>query len=255
MENQAQYQTTAIQKHTTNYLAQIPTTELETITRHKNGIKIRDFKAQNFKELEVWILTLSNLIGVKISPSKEQIQLIVKVVKTGFKDFSREEMGYAFELALAKVLEVDTKHYQALTPDYVTDVLAAYRKHRNKSLYEEEKRKKAEEADKVLVRSEKYDQEMHEGFLKIIKQTNKMPIAWDWTAVFKYMEFVGDIRMSKEDKEMFADTVKAEMEEAARGLRITEGKDASNKALSELNNKDFFSNECRKRYLKIHFNL
>lgn len=75
----------------------------------------------------------------------------------------------------------------------------------------------------------------------------------NWRAAFKYMECEGIIKKTNEEKQLFLDAVIKELKEE---LTRTKWRSNEEKTIKEiLNNKGLLKLECRKRFIKQHFNL
>jgi hypothetical protein len=111
---------------------------------HNSYLKIRDYEAEDFQQLDVWLLGLSQIVGLTEPPEDKVREYILGFLKDNFSDFSKEEMERAFNMAMAYQLDIpefkDDKGVQKfrtfnkITPDFISPVLIAYRKHRSQIL-------------------------------------------------------------------------------------------------------------------------
>lgn len=228
-------------------------------------MKIRQYKTENFKELEKAIKYLAKLIGVKIPPENDEVIMIVKTLKTGFPDFGSKEIIYAFELAMAgkltgddgKVLEVN--HYQTYAAEYVCRICRAYRTFRNNAIAQQKKEDEKKRLDEIFAHKvdyAKYSEEMFEGLKTYVIENDELPKVWDWNAAYMHLVEIG--RLTKDDYpqlSQIAEQVKVYRRKIAeREFIKTNDKLEWESAIREIEGKGF-QTECRKRYLHQYFQL
>lgn len=224
----------------------IPTvTKLErsVLTNHRSFLKIREFQDGQWEELGKRIDAVS--MGIQKEPiTRERMILIIDILKKKFSDFGMNEIIEAFTMAFAKEIEVD-KTYGNLTVEWIASVLVAYRKYRNKhiALFEKDK-----EANKPQV--EYTDLEYYDGLVKIIKELKEIPETYQYDAVFRHLEDAKLVSLTTDEKQMYADNVKADIQES---ISIELDRETRNKLKALIDNTAQFKKECRRLYCINHF--
>lgn len=83
---------------------------------------------------------ITQMIGLKNLPSTYMANKIIESIQMNFGYYYPEEIEYAFELAIMRKFDCNLEHYQDLTLRYITDVLLAYNKYRQKIIIENQKK-------------------------------------------------------------------------------------------------------------------
>lgn len=228
----------------------IPTvTKLERkiITYHKNFLKIKEFGGVQWEELGKRIDVMSMGIQKEPIPAPRMV-LIIDILKNKFSDFGINEIIEAFSMAFAREIEVD-KTYGNLTVEWIASVLAAYRKYRNKhiALFEKEKDKEESIKNEEMVYT---DEAYYISLLKYIKEEKQIPETWQYDAVFRYLEDSGEVKINNDEKQMYADNIKADLQEE-KDAALDKKEHAGIGSI--LDNPDKFKKECRRRFCINHF--
>jgi len=79
------------------------------------------------------LIIIAHTLGITKETQKEVWEITLAMLSNHFSDFSIREIRYAFELAIARKLEVDLSHYNTFTPQYLSDLLIAYKQYRTKA--------------------------------------------------------------------------------------------------------------------------
>lgn len=118
-------------------LKNLPQTIRKPVELFKKTKKISQFKPKDWMAFDNSLLTLCYFLGIDPAPEVEKREVICTFLKNMYHDISREELEYAFNLALSEKLDLtsdQTKHFNNLSGPYIATILNAYRRYRNKQL-------------------------------------------------------------------------------------------------------------------------
>lgn len=82
------------------------------------------------QKLGAYLVGIAKFLGVKEPLDDMQRKMLVRCLVNELNDFSLEELDKAIQMGAMGKLEVDNKHYQCITPMYLSDIVLAYKKHR-----------------------------------------------------------------------------------------------------------------------------
>lgn len=127
------------------------TKETKTIVKATFSDKIRDLGEEGWHSVYVVLLKWCKFLGIKEAPDKEEMKLILFFIKQHFAELTLDEIVNAFNLAVARKLDIDPNHYQNFSSLYVGGILNAYKEHRGKHIvsYRQEVERKEMEAQEA----------------------------------------------------------------------------------------------------------
>jgi len=145
------------EKQLTQITATLPKDKQDYLNLNFKSKKLKDYEADDFKQLDIFLIALCKFIGISDVPELPHRKLIMSFLHENYSDFGKEEIERAINLALCFKLEVeDIKHYNKLTPQWIASILNKYKTHRGREIlayremceqYAESKRLKPSQAD------------------------------------------------------------------------------------------------------------
>jgi hypothetical protein len=96
------------------------------------GKQFQYFEGNDFQELHKLLLKWAKFIGLKEVPEEEHIFMLVVFIKEHFPAFTLKSTTKAFNLAIAGKIDVDARHFNQLSPLYLSEIFNAYQEHKNK---------------------------------------------------------------------------------------------------------------------------
>lgn len=135
--------------------------------------KISTYRNQDFDVLKKKLYSWAKFIGIREAPEASQIASLILYLKRNHSDLSHEEIGIAFEMALARTLEVEIEHYQSFDALYLSRIVTAYKEYRNMVINTAMVKKRAEDVEgpkpktleEVLQENKGYSMKAFEEFL------------------------------------------------------------------------------------------
>lgn len=183
------------------------TKETKTIVKATFSDKIRDLGEEGWQSVYVVLLKWCKFLGIKEAPDKEEMKLILFFIKQHFAEFTLDEIVNAFNLAVARKLDIDPNHYQNFSSLYVGGILNAYKEHRGKHIvsYRQEVEKIEREAqDKANKPSAEELHEMRVNSLLTIWETfrdgDEEEVEWQVHVYYDILVEAGLINLTKEQK-------------------------------------------------------
>jgi hypothetical protein len=140
------------------------------------GKQFCDFADNDFKELHKLLLKWAKFIGLKEVPDEEHIFMLVVFLKEHFPKFTLKSTTKAFNLAIAGKINVDARHFNQLSPIYISGIFNAYLEHKqkiHKKMVEQIARAKREEEEKTPLSKEEVRGEMIDGALGVFDMYKK----------------------------------------------------------------------------------
>lgn len=191
-----------------------------TLDKHTQKIKGLKDSPNEITELNNRLISISNMLGVRVAPTWVEIDDIIKHIIQGFEDFSIEEISNAFTFALAGKLEVDPETYQSFDIPYVSRILVAYRKHRKQCIDNYNKTQVKEPPEANSIRSKQLIKECRLLYCREITkyfETGHYNI-FDWgNAFWLWLEKEGLASFSIEEKNRIFKQAEKEMKYAKEG--------------------------------------
>lgn len=170
---------------------------------HFNSKKIKDYDENDFKDLYDFLFGLINLIGVIDPPEKEIMISLITHLKSHHSDFSKEEIEKAFSLGMANKLEMEFKIYNRLTPQFMSDVLCSYKRHRSKAMCEYNRITEKDKYTKEKPTQKEIRKKSIEICLKQFSLYNKDKKTNDWGNIcYDFLCEHNLIKLGKEEKQL-----------------------------------------------------
>ncbi len=220
------------------------------ITNYRNKIRIREFSDNMHDDLKKRIFLFAAMVGIKEPLTIRQVGIIHEFLVKKFPDFGTDEITDALEMAASKQFEIDSEHYQSFNIVYLGKILDAYRTYRTEELRKERIAKDAEERKVIEIADEKrqpssnseYQKLCYDCIIEDIKEKKRLPIGACWEEAYLYLEGIGKIALTSEEKEMYMENVKVSLR--------TEYKEDVSGLKRILGSKILFRRACRTQYLK-----
>jgi hypothetical protein len=127
----------------------------------------KHYEQADKRTLATYLIAIATVLGIKEVLSQDEVKYLTNLLVEEMPNLTVEELNKAFRMAMVGKLEVDNKHYQCLSPMYISNIVNAYNKHK-KEVYKRYK----QELDKA--RREKpsikpSDKEVIETSINLIK--------------------------------------------------------------------------------------
>jgi len=118
----------------TSIIQNLPSHSKKSVVLSMTTKKIRQYTPQDFKDLNLELIAISQFIGLTDPPPVEVRKELIAFLLEHFSDFSREEIKRAVRLAVSRKMnlkfspdgEDGLKHYNKLTPQYLSNILLSY---------------------------------------------------------------------------------------------------------------------------------
>lgn len=179
-----------------------------------------------------------SLSGVKQMPDDLTTFTIIKFLRSECGTMTMDEVNCAFELNAWGKLNDKHEAFGLFDVNYVAKVMNDYRFKRIEARKELERNKpKLQEAPPPT------DEELYNGLMKFAE----FPEYYNWSAVFKHLEKIGEIKMTLDEKKSQFAEVYTSM---VNRMSLT---DRAN--LDELEFKDMVAQECRKLVVRRWYEL
>lgn len=225
--------------------------EKRIVMSHKSLKKIREYDLGDFNELTRRLYAISRGFGVRMEPSVEMVTLMLETLKNQFADFSMQEIAIAFEFSLGGKIDVETNTYDSFNVVYLTNVLKAYREYRikiiKKDLQINANKQQEEKIKTIEMPVEEKQKRLYLGILKIVETERKIPLTWDWEAVFFHLERIGELCDSNKEKTQFMDGIILKLKSDAK-MQDRPGIKAE--ILERISKPELLKFECRKERVK-----
>lgn len=93
--------------------------------------QFKHYTQSNRQSLGVYLTKLNTYLGIKDVLDGNQCKLLVNTLCNELPTFTYEELNKAVQMAVMGKFEgVDNNHYQHLSPQYISAMVSAYKKHR-----------------------------------------------------------------------------------------------------------------------------
>lgn len=213
------------------------------------------FRLYGQKEDEV-VLKILRDIAINFDgkePDKTLLEGNLLFLKSQFFELSIEDVIIAIDMACSGSLgQIDTDK-MSFGKRMLGKVLSAYRKYKRAQLSMFVKNKAEKERQEILqpvTKDEAYAKSLHADCLKWVRNRKEVPLIADWNAIYEYLENKGRINLTKDEKEMFAENVKASMLEEAGRYQVKLNRLDYHRVIDRMANPKDFKTECRKKYLQ-----
>ena len=127
----------------------------------------RNYDNSDKQKLGTYLVAIAKFLGVKETLDDVQRKMLVRCLVNEMGDFTLEELDKAIQMGAMGKLEVDNKHYQCITPMYLSDIILAYKNYRS-LVYKKYKQNKASlERDKPSIKPT--ENEVKEAAIKLLE--------------------------------------------------------------------------------------
>jgi len=214
-------------------------------------VKIKETNTTTIKQAVFTAMVLTGFKPQNIDV--DSLNVIISSIQRGFPTLTMDEFKTAFEMGVDGKLGIDLTTYQNFNSLYISNVLQAFNRYKikNNLIIKLDKPMETKQLDKPKISKEENAANWYDFVKKEVAKSGKVPFMADWVACYWYMEQNNFINLTKEEKQMFADNVRVEMELDVKKRKV-EGKDFQTE-MKILEDKKSFANECRKQYVIKYF--
>jgi hypothetical protein len=93
--------------------------------------KLRDLPESGWQSVYTILMKWCKFLGIKEVPDQEDMKMNLFFMKKNFGELTLDEIVNAFNLAVARKLNVDPNHYQNFSPLYISGILTAYKEYKS----------------------------------------------------------------------------------------------------------------------------
>jgi len=184
------------------------------------GTKIRDIDPLNDEPIKAVLRYVFTLIGLKPENIPDEIAktVLIDFIRKDLKNYGLEEIPIAFRKAIKGDLEIDPNHYQSFSPLYLSNILNAYSKDRNKAIRNylnkvDEIKRENEEKMTPTELYQKHESWIRNGILKPYKyylETGFLTFGiTPYSIIFKTLDKdINILKISPEDKSLIYEEAK-----------------------------------------------
>lgn len=197
---------------------------------------------------------VSKSLGISNVPDEADRKGILKFLFRNFSDVTTGEFAYAFELYALGKLNVDKSkhHFHTFNFEFIAAVLYAYKNYAKPSLAQHAKSQEQQQLPPHQVSWLEFAEGNHKSVLAFISEHNSISvngvlIPTDWESCFDYLESIGEIKMSTEEKLEFKIEHKMELLEEAQKVRGTIMAYSYQQLVDQANNEKYLSWSCRRQ--------
>lgn len=144
------------------------------------------------------------MVGISVAPADIIISACWKIMDH-FSSFTRANFMEAFELNEAGIYAKRVEHFNAFLPGYMSEVLNYYRGLKNRAELEYKRALAAQTPEPVVESGEDCFKSLKKCF---DENENELPRFWNWQKVFLYLEEVGEIALTLDEKNKIYSVVK-----------------------------------------------
>ena len=209
------------------------------------------------QELPILLQSICLNIGIREPLEAGDCKNIFNFLKRNFKLLNLTDLLKAFDLFSGQELEFsDPKfgHYGSFDLVFIGKVLKAYQKWKIKEALKPKKVVALNTDRQIEVSTKTKEENAKEWFEHVdkeIKTTSSDFILADWDAIYWHMEKEKIIKLDKEEKEMFLENVRFDIQEEMKHRKL-ERKNINNQERM-LSSEGSLKRECRKRIVIKHF--
>lgn len=204
-------------------------------------------KESNQNDILTILAYAIQVTGVNVEKiSNQDLQVIANYLKENYPHVKVGEIKEAFDLGIKSELDIDLNHYQNFSAMYVSNIIQAYKRYKMKHPPKPEPKPQ-------LPIPEDTPKQAFDFIEKIFNETGKEPLLANWNLAFKHAEETNLITLTTDEKLMFQENVRFEIEEEMNYKRVRKLNGWID--LREiLESKSLMAYECRKRILINYFN-
>lgn len=170
-----------------------------SILRNSTGEKIK-----SEDDLRDLIKNVIIITGISVAPADIVVSACWKIMDH-FSSFTRANFMEAFELNEAGIYAKRVEHFNAFLPAYMSEVLNCYRGLKNRAELEYKRALAAQTPEPVVESGEDCFKSLKKCF---DENENELPRFWNWQKVFLYLEEVGEIALTLDEKNKIYSVVK-----------------------------------------------
>lgn len=205
----------------------------------------------NQREIGATLIKCCLLVG-KDLPNDDEKVVLINYLKANIKVFSLQEMELAFQQYVNKIFgqgdeKGNGKIIGRFCASYIMDVMAAYKKWRNRELTQV-KQIEAPMED-IIEETPQKQKESFEFIGSWVETHKKLPVGANWSWAFKHAYRTKLITMSQLEIKQWRDKVDL--------IIVKESKEVDNRAqfLIESRRPEAFKRKCEEEYIKEYFKL
>jgi len=190
--------------------------ETKIIVNASFQTQIKEMSEEGFRQIHIILVKWAKFLGIKETPQADEVKMIVFFIKQNFGDLTLEEITNAFNLAIARKLNIDPNHYQNFSALYVGGILDAYKEYKGNhiKLYRQKELEAQEQAEAEKNRPS--DEELKEmrlhsllGIWDRYKSGDEDEVEWQVTAYYDILMDAGLITLTNDEKKDIAQRAKA----------------------------------------------
>jgi hypothetical protein len=204
------------------------------LTKETRGIvsaafkdKLRDLPESGWQSVYTILMKWCKFLGIKEVPDQEDMKMNLFFMKKNFGELTLDEIVNAFNLAVARKLNVDPNHYQNFSPLYISGILTAYKEYKSTHWGKYTQERDAHEAKLIAQTTKPSDEELESMRLNSLlsiwedfKSGEDEEVGWQ---VHIYYDILTDAKLidlsNDEKKKILRDAKKLLKEESNRDVK------------------------------------
>lgn len=201
--------------------------ETKTIISATFSDKLRDLPENGWHKVYTILMKWCKFLGIKEVPDQEDMKMILFFMKKNFGELTLDEIVNAFNLAVARKLDVDPNHYQNFSPLYVSGILNAYKEYKTLHVKDYLEKKTEHEGLLLAEKNKPSDEELHIDRLKSLlaiwdnfKSGDDEEVSWQAHVYYDILADADLIELTgQEKKEILGQAKKMLKQEAHREVK------------------------------------
>ena len=201
--------------------------ETKTIVNAMFQEKLKDLPENGWQKVYTILLKWCKFLGIKEVPDREDMKMILFFMKKEFGDLTLDEVVNAFNLGVARKLDIDPNHYQNFSPLYVGGILNAYKEYKKSHVGEYLEKSRAHEEKILSERNKPTEEELNQSRLDSLlsiwddfKNGEEEEVSWQ---AYVYYDILVDANLvdfsSEEKKEILLQAKKLCKQDAHRDVK------------------------------------
>lgn len=215
--------------------------------------KIKDLSDDEIKNVLKYIFVL---IGLRNFPDNTEQVVLLQFTRENYGFYGLSELKIAFEMAIKKQFECETKHYESFSPSYLAQVINGYSEYRSRIAKEymiEKQRIKDEQEENREISEEEKQKLKKDFFDQVLKPLfdnykEKKKLNFGLTPVrIVYMTLRDDykvINLSDQEMIQIKEKAKEELDDKVKTCKMTGQKKTKKEIWTEL---------CRIKAIELSF--
>jgi len=219
--------------------------------------KLMNMNDKAILDVKIVLLTgAKNHLGIANLPNEADLNQICAFLQSKYGDFTAKEIDDALQRYASGSLSVSSKAYGVLSTMFLSDLLNEYRVLRKMW---NDFAKRQENQLLQLQEAKKDENEVNENLCnwlcEYVQESGVIPDAYDWDAVYKHLEKVGEINLSREDKVDFYNIEKEGIMESVNYYKdIISKKSEMMELLRILQDEKMMQSYCRRKLVHLYLN-